>query len=109
MKLIRSISSDGIKYIDENGIEKYVDFIECNENWINYRKRKENLSDERIESVRGKDKCIGQRDSGTSPRFIEFFTRPFTRFEFEGPNSEHDYAQLRDKIISSGWTTLDLS
>ncbi|MEW9702912.1 hypothetical protein [Paenibacillus sp. SI8] len=112
MKIIKSITPDGLNYIDETGMDKFVDFKECNENWIQYRKRRENLNDEKVEYIRGHDKCIGQRDSCAQPHFIEFFTRPFTRFEFEEStecSSEEAFAQLRNNIISAGWTTIDLS
>lgn len=37
---------------------------------------------------------------------LEFFTRPFTRFEFD---EEEAFKQLRSDIISVGWSTYDLS
>lgn len=106
MKVIKSITAEGIKYFDEAGIDNFVDFKECNENWIQYRKRTENLSDEKLEYIRRNDKCVGQRDSCARPQFIELFTRPFTRFEFE---TEQAFVQMKNDIISNGWTTLDLS
>lgn len=108
MKIIKSITPDGIRYIDEFGLDRFVDFIECNENWIQYRKRSESLSNEKVESIKRNDKCIGQRDICARPRFIEFFTRPFTRFEFED-SAEKAFMQLKNDITSAGWTTLDLS
>lgn len=107
MKAIINIKTNGLCYIDENGTEKFVDFWECHENWIQYRKRKGRLTDERFEDVKNHDKYIGQRDICARPRFIEFFTRPFTRFEFE--DSEEAFIQLKNDITSVGWSTLDLS
>ncbi|MEC0232035.1 hypothetical protein [Paenibacillus alba] len=113
MKVIKSIMPNGLSYIDESGIDKFVDFKECNENWIKYRKRSENLTDEKVGNIRKNDKCIGQRDSCARPPFIEFFTRPFTRFVFvestEGQHPEQTFAQLKSEINSAGWTTFDLS
>jgi hypothetical protein len=108
MKVIKSITPNGLNYIDEAGIDKFVDFKECNENWIQYRKRSENLNDEKVESIRRNDKCVGQRDICARPHFIEFFTRPFTRFEFEDA-AEETFVQLKNDIISAGWSTFDLS
>ncbi|MBO9605454.1 MAG: hypothetical protein J7639_05865 [Paenibacillaceae bacterium] len=108
MKTIKSITSDGLYYTDETGLDKFIDFYECNENWIKYRKRSEGLDDEKIENIKKVDKCIGQRDIGARPRFIEFFTRPFTRFEFESI-AEEAFLQVKKDIIYAGWTTFDLS
>jgi hypothetical protein len=108
MKTIKTISYNGLSYIDEDGIDKFVDFKECNENWIQYRKRSEKLTDEKVESIRRNDKYVGKRDICAQPCFIEFFTRPFTRFEFED-SAEEAFIQLKNEIISAGWTTLDLS
>ncbi|KPV61162.1 hypothetical protein QJ48_01425 [Paenibacillus sp. A3] len=113
MKTIKSVTKNGLSYTDENGIEKFVDFNECHENWIRYRIRSENLNDAKIEDVKINDRCIGQRDSCARPQFIEFFTRPFTRFEFEEsiecPYPDQAFMKLKNDIISAGWTTLDLS
>ncbi|MBB6214121.1 hypothetical protein HNQ80_000190 [Anaerosolibacter carboniphilus] len=113
MKIIKSITSKGINYSDEAGEEKFIDFEECNENWIQYRKRTEKLDDEKLANIKNNDKCIGQRDICANPIFIEFFTRPFTRFEFkesdEYPDPKEAFNCLQNEIILAGWKTLDLS
>lgn len=113
MNIIKSVTAEGIRYFDSNGVEGFIDFKECNENWIQYRKRKESLSDDIVNDIRKVDKCIGQRDSCASPPFIELFTRPFTRFEFvksnEYPEPIEAFKKLKEDIMNAGWTTLDLS
>ncbi|MEI5908939.1 hypothetical protein WAK64_17975 [Bacillus spongiae] len=59
--------------------------------------------------IKRKDKCIGQRDVSADPMFIEFFTRPFTRFEFKGSDSRQAFSSLKDELNAAGWTTLDQS
>lgn len=105
MKNIKSITSLGITYSDETGIEKFIDFKVCNQNWIDYRKRTEKLNDNSIIN----DRCIGQRDVCAHPIFIEFFTRPFTRFELKGAKSKEAFSNLQKEILSAGWNTIDLS
>lgn len=39
---------------------------------------------------------------------IEFFVRPFIRFEFRYPEEWKQYTQLRDAIWEAGWQTNDL-
>ncbi len=105
---IKTVRKDGIEYIDTNKKISYINFAECNENWLAYRKRTENLSHEQIALLRNKDKTVGQRDD--SPKcFIEFFTRPFTRFEFQLPEQKEEYEKLWFAVWNHGWSTIDWS
>jgi len=52
VKIIKRVTNEGISYIDDSGSQGYVDFKQCNENWIQYRKRSENLSEERVIELR---------------------------------------------------------
>lgn len=107
--IIEKITSDGIQYVNHSGESVFLSFKECNENWINYQKKTKFLDDDQVSSLRGKQKVVGQRDVSTESSFIEFFTRPFVRFEFSLPDQMNEYRNLRDSIISFGWTTHDLS
>ncbi|WP_312470109.1 hypothetical protein [Neobacillus sp.] len=106
MKQIQGVTVEGVRYINELGESRIIDFKECNQNWIQYRRRTENLKDDEIREVIRKDKTIGQRDSDAEPAYFEFFTRPFTRIEFESKNA---FQQFRDTIAATGWSTIDLT
>lgn len=108
MKVIE-ITKEFLVYLDEYGSEKKVDFKECNENWLKYRKRSENLSNEEIIKICDKDKCVGQRDIDASPCYIEFFTRPFTKIKFIGEDAENQFMDTMKSIWENGWNTLDMS
>jgi len=106
---IVKVTSEGIHYISQSGQQTFLDFNDCNENWLLYRKKTDLLNDEQLLTLRKKDKTIGQRDISDKQKFIEFFTRPFTRFVFSIPEQEEAYKELRDSIREFGWTTFDLS
>ncbi len=105
---IRKITSLGVDYLDDVGNLASVNFQECHKNWMAYRKRKEGLSELQVASLASRDKIIGQREIRGSVCYIEFFTRPFVRFEFRYPEEQKQYAQLRDAIWEAGWQTNDL-
>lgn len=101
-KEIKKITSDGICYTNLEGKESFVDFKECNKNWINYQKKfGEN-------SVTILYKYVGQRNICDNPMFIEFFTKPFVRIEFLKDNKQ-EFNILKNKLTLLGWETLDLS
>ena len=106
---IKEITEKGIYYADNSGQNNFLSFTECHENWLAYRKKTENLSDEKINELRKTDKMIGQRDVCHDPAFIEFFTRPFTRFVFDLPKQTNEYEHLRNTIYMFGWNTIDWS
>ncbi|MEH7299992.1 hypothetical protein [Neobacillus drentensis] len=106
MKQIQRITVEGIRYIEVTGDSVFIDFKKCNDHWLQYRGRTENLTNEEIQDLMIKDKTIGQRDGEANPPYFEFFTKPFTRIEF---NSKNSFQQLRDSITASGWSTIDLS
>ena len=107
--IIEEISITGINYVDNAGNNATLSFSECNENWLAYRRRTENLNEPQIVELRRKDKTVGQRDIDAEKSYIEFFTRPFTRFEFDSKKQRKEYENLRNSIWKYGWTTCDLS
>lgn len=37
MKQIKSVSSEGIHYVDEDGTLQFIDFSVCNQNWLEHQ------------------------------------------------------------------------
>lgn len=105
---VKRITSLGIDYLDDMGDLASINFQECHKNWLAYRKRKEGLSEAQVASLADSDKIIGQREIGGNICYIEFFVRPFIRFEFRYPEEWKQYTQLRDAIWEAGWQTNDL-
>jgi hypothetical protein len=109
MMIINEITPEGVHFIDNDEQNRFIRFSDCNENWLAYRRRTEALSEAQISAIRQTDKIIGQRDVSATQNFIEFFTRPFTRFVFKMPEEAAAYEKLRDAIFAHGWRTHDLS
>lgn len=100
MKKIISITNNGIEFRNEELNIEFAGFEECNKNWIEYKKRKTG------KEIVINSMYIGQRDSTSTPMFIEIFTNPFTRFEFQ---TREEYNEIRDKILGLNWKLIDLS
>lgn len=106
---IRKVTPLGIDYIDPAGNRSFLCFHECQRNWMAHRKRTEQLSEEQMGRFSQTDKTIGQREVCAHHCYIEFFARPFVRFEFRYPEEKLDYERLRDAVWAAGWRTNDLS
>lgn len=57
--VIERIISEGIYYSTAIGQKRFCSFKECNENWLAYRKRTENINDKQISYLRWKGLIIG--------------------------------------------------
>lgn len=79
-KTVISVSSVGLRYLDNDGCNCFVDFDECH---ANYRRTERTQSHDRSDSLR----CVGFRDSSAELSYMEFLTEPVTRFEFLKPPS----------------------
>ncbi|MBL8134104.1 MAG: hypothetical protein JNL42_19745 [Anaerolineae bacterium] len=106
-KQIEQVTHEGIEYIDEEGKLQRLDFQSCYENWYALQTgRTDPYFDERSRQIAVEWKCVGQRNRFADPPYIEFFTNPITRFEFNSPEGFHE---LRRKVEKAGWRTSDLS
>lgn len=127
---IKTVQQNGLIYQDHNGNEVFIEFEECYQNYL-----KQLLSPESVESYKvlnhktdddieayiarvqswreigqrnilGESKKVG-RDLERGLPYIEFYTSPLVRFEFD---NEDDYGTFRQKIEGDfHWRTSDLT
>lgn len=95
---ILTVTKGGVLYLDIAEIVAWIDFRECQENHAFFMP---NVADEAIYR-----RCIA-RCSLRNPimPYIEFFTVPLTRLEFEDP---HDLRDLLRQIYCFGWRAYDM-
>jgi hypothetical protein len=117
-KQIREVTAQGVRYIDENNIEQFIDFAQCNRNYINERLSPENWKwhkewnhktdldwDDYVEGIKSHKK-VGARNVFADKPFIEFYTQPRLTFEF-GTRAECD--QILYLIKRAKYYTTDLT
>jgi hypothetical protein len=106
-KQIKNVTREGIDYIDDEGTFQHLDFQSCYDNWYMLQSsRTDPYYDERSRQIAKEWKCVGHRDRYASPPYIEFFTNPLIRFEFNSP--EEGFHELRRKVEKAGWRISDL-
>jgi hypothetical protein len=107
-KQIRNVTHEGIDYLDEQGNPQWVDFQHCYDNWFHHQSlRTDPDYDERNKEIARTWKCVGQRNICGTPPYIEFFTDPVTRFEFNSPDK--GFHELRYRVHKTGWRTSDMT
>jgi hypothetical protein len=119
---IKSVSAEGLSYIDQAGEEIFIAFSDCYENYVKRRltpeiwQRYQELNrkyaddwDSYVAWVRERHE-VGIRQVLTPPwadgPYIEFHTEPPTRFQFR---TEEEYSQVLLVIHEAGWQTFDQS
>lgn len=106
-KQIQYVNQAGIGYIDEEGNFRHIDFESCYNNWLAVQnQRNDPYYDDHSRQIAKAWKCVGQRDRYADLPYIEFFTEPIIRFEFNSP--EAGFHDLRRKVEKAGWRTSDL-
>jgi hypothetical protein len=126
-KQVKEIRHDGIVYLDDNGVEQFIDFEQCYQNYLARR-----LSPEAIESF----KLHNNKTDADVPKHIErtkawkevarrnvigldfvngirglpyfdFYTMPSVRIEIE---NEDQWQEMRHKIEHDfHWRTFDMT
>jgi hypothetical protein len=119
-KQIREVTPEGIRYVNEQGLEQFIDFAKCYQNFVKkwtspefweQHKQVNNLTDadwdRHVERVM-KWKEIGRSQPLEPPwsdgPFVAFHTEPPIHFKFE---TLDEYMNLMSGILKTGWKTFD--
>jgi hypothetical protein len=115
------IDVNGMVYLNGDGYEKYIDFMECRKNWLDYVKESGEFPESNLRNLED-SVCVAWRDVMGKPAYIEFFTSPRTRFIFTSRRSildillfrksqawVKDFHEVQLLIGRIGWSTFDLS
>jgi|GEM_PF-1478558 len=117
---IRSVTAQGIAYIDDSGAEQFIDFAQCYESYFEEFK-KPRLTPEAWERYKARNpaspqdwasyvermkrfKGVGARN--ISAQFIVFYTEPRIRFNFA---TQDEWWTVRLGIEKARWRTIDLT
>jgi hypothetical protein len=128
-KQIRDVTSDGVRYVDDQGLEQFIDFAACYDryvmlrttpqywervkqlnnytdaDWNGYVRRVKNWWEVGSRNILGDYKNEDGQTVFGFP-YIEFHTDPPIRFVFEDKGEWHT---VRNIIEAAKWRTFDLS
>ncbi|MGB7338668.1 MAG: hypothetical protein WBC91_07245 [Phototrophicaceae bacterium] len=99
---IITVTQGGVLYKDIAEIIRWIDFKQCNRNW--YRQPEQRPSP----YTHQYDRCCVARRSFTNASlpYIEFFTDPILRLEFDNP--EYLWDLLKQMKLYGNWVAYDL-
>jgi hypothetical protein len=116
---IEQCTPAGITYRDATGTVYSFSFTECRSNWANYVNTSQEFSATTV--TEQTTLCVAWRDFFANPPYIEFFSEPRTRFEFQKPQSwfewlrfpnarrwREDFLILQHRIHAVGCKSYDL-
>lgn len=116
---IKCVTPQTLEYTDEAGQAHIVNLEECARNWArrhNYQKsdfeRPPGTTEEEVavwveKSAKWNSRCVGQRELGREPNWVELTNNERTRMEFN--SSEEAYKYLLWPLMKFGWKTFDLT
>src|SRR5262245_31235838 len=108
---VKSVTGQRVDYLDEAGQVSFVDLEQCVRNWVGYHDKHGGdfllMPGATAESAaEWNSRCVGQRNLGDDPPWVEFMNERRTRFEFE--DSDKAYRQLLDPLSLAGLGTFDM-
>jgi hypothetical protein len=93
---IITVTSGGILYRNSDDIISWIDFKNCNENWLATLKEPSQTED---------DYCVGIHDTEQATWLdVEFYSEPHTRFEFRS-YAQRDTLLFHPMQTLGGWIT----
>lgn len=110
---IQEITSEGIRYIDDDGTQRFIDFMECFNTWVKWERTAPVTTQRQIESaIRSKQvgeiNYLGELsdDGEWSPPYVVFHDNRVTVIEFTG---QEECGEFHQRILDLGWGLFDLS
>ena len=104
---IKSVASQRVEYLDEAGLERFVDLEECARNWVQLH----NKDDGELVLLTSQgifdsfySSFVGQHGFLDDQSWIKFSNKRRTRFEFGSVKEAHS---LRRNLRGVGWRTKD--
>jgi hypothetical protein len=98
---IITVTQGGLLYRDIADIVRWIDFKQCNRQWFRQREYRPSPYRKAFDA-----RCVARRSFGTaSLPYIEFFTIPVTRLEFDDP--EDLWTLLKEMQRRGGWMAYD--
>ncbi len=113
---ILGVAPEGLRFLDEQGIETSIDFKTCRKNWVAFVNSAGEFKGRQL--MENETHGVGRRDRSGKPPYLELFAEPRVRFEFReswfdrlfGSNKlAQDFRSLQQAIVAAGWATLDMS
>lgn len=99
---IITVTNGGILYKDIAEVIRWIDFQECNDNWYRQPEQKPSPFTHRFDNC-----CVARRSFYLSSlAYIEFFTDPIVRLEFDEP--EDLWHLLKQMKLYGDWVAYDL-
>jgi hypothetical protein len=119
-KTIVQWTNSGLTYRDTKGRPKQIEFSECRQNFVKHVLESGDFPHRSgdVSSIR----CVAWRDATAKPPYIEFFTEPRMRFEFDQPKNwlsgllqpakrrwYSSFQDMQQQTSAMGWTSYDLT
>jgi hypothetical protein len=119
-KAIVGWTTTELTYRDAHGTLHQINFANCSHQFAKYILESGDFPHRSAHP--SSNRCVAIRNTAANPPYIEFFSEPRTRFEFEQPQNwligllqpakRHwysDFLEVQRQINAVGWTSYDFS
>ncbi len=117
---ITEMFADGFYYHGYNEKKGYINFRECRMHWVKFVNESADFAETALQET--DTKVVGWCDASGPMLYVEFFSEPRTRFEFDyrrnlwewllgrpAKRSIKEYIELMERLIKLGWKLHDRS